>query len=448
MTLRLGMVIFVLLLGESVWSQKVENTLSWDKCVELALAHNQDYKLLLVSMEQVEGRILSDRSKFLPKVAANGLTLPPTLVLSFTQVEFTPAMLHVGKAFQAGRSASAINAQLTLIEMINKLRVAYAKALFAEKTIAIMQKRVDLLQDRYRRTESLFNAGNSTKDQILSVQVKLGIAQNDLKSAYTESQISRVELAEVIGLGAGDTKLEGRLEGDFWNQLPAEMDVSKLVAYAYEHRLDVKILEQLKLLADENIRITASAAYPVVGAGGSLFMSSRPKFLDPVLDAMNPQSAEKDDDDNDIQNSRATIAQVVTWKIYDGGQTLGNIRQARADAVKQDVLLKKIKAMIPSQVDVAIKAVQSARRLVDQLEKNVGPADSLRLSQNAFDAGQASQLEVLDAQQDYIIHQQATLNAKYTLDLALAQLDRVIGDKVVILDESATKRDSVAKVTP
>jgi outer membrane protein TolC len=409
--------------------------LTLSHCIDLALKHNPDFLIAQTQVQDADGTILQQRAPFLPHVGSQYVTLPPTFVAYFTQVVYTRAMKPAFDSFAAGREAARMNVELAALELYYKLRVAFAKTLYAQKYADLKGKEYALLEDKLRRAPSLFSVEKISKADWESLKVRASLKREELDQAVTQRELSRIDLAEAIGISSSDREFNQPLSGVFDRNLLEPMNLDELKKKAFESRLDLKILDRLKRIATDTVIVKGSDYYPVAAiAGESINTAQNPSFLKPLLKLLDPQSANQDDSNNDITLSRTTGTAYVNWQIWDGGKTDGAVASAKAGEMKAQVMEDNLVRQIPHQVEEASRAVRSAVILMERFHAQPLGEDALQRAQDAFDAGQASQLEVLDAQEDAIAYDGALLLLQYNLDLALAALDRAVGDKVQIVD--------------
>lgn len=415
--------------------------LTWSHCVNLALEHNPEFKLAQLRLEETEGIILEKKSNFLPKAQANAVTLPPTLVFGIVQPIYSTAMGPASRSYPAGRSAARINAQLTLLELIYQLRIAFARALYTAQLADIYRKDVEILKDRLQRAPALFEAEKLKKIDVAELEVRTGLAEEKLSHAVKEKELARLDLVELMGISPSHRSVAGNPSGRMEDQVPEDFDVNRLVKRAIQNRRDLQLAKKIKLLADENILITRSPHHPLPYAfGNTILTGNPPHFMKPLTDALDPQSSEQDDVNRDIVFARATIGVGISWRLFDGGDIEGKVQSAQAEAVKQDVLVRELEQDIPLQVEQTVKALLSVLKLADKLKKsNLQPAD-LEKARKLFEAGEASQLEILDALEQSIRFEEVKLTLAYYRSLARASLDRATGDGIQILDETQQAR--------
>jgi outer membrane protein TolC len=116
------------------------------------------------------------------------------------------------------------------------------------------------------------------------------------------------------------------------------------------------------------------------------------------------------------------------WNIFDGRATAGRVAQARS--VLEQTKLSLAEFQLASDVEVrrAFSQWQQAVELADASKKVVAQADeAVRLATARYNAGTATQLDVLSAQVDLTTARTNQLQAFYTYNVAVASLRKAMG---------------------
>ena len=116
------------------------------------------------------------------------------------------------------------------------------------------------------------------------------------------------------------------------------------------------------------------------------------------------------------------------WNIFDGRATGGRVAQARS--VLQQTKLAQVQAQLDAEVEVrrAFSSWQESTELVDASQKVVAQAEeAVRLATARYDAGTATQLDVLQSQVDLTTARTNQLQAYYNYNTAVATLRKAMG---------------------
>jgi outer membrane protein TolC len=118
----------------------------------------------------------------------------------------------------------------------------------------------------------------------------------------------------------------------------------------------------------------------------------------------------------------------LKWKIFDSLKTISRVEQAQAEFIDARLALNKAKLDTDIEVRRSISSVSEARELVDVSSKVIKQAEeSFRLSQNRFDVGSATQLDVLAERLALTEARSNNAQALYSQNMAEAELRRVMG---------------------
>jgi cobalt-zinc-cadmium efflux system outer membrane protein len=103
--------------------------------------------------------------------------------------------------------------------------------------------------------------------------------------------------------------------------------------------------------------------------------------------------------------------------------------QARARQQKADLELRLLQAVIEKEITNASNRVKAAQQALRLFGGGILPlAEShLKLTQQAYEQGQAGILDVMEAQRRFSETRLGYLEARYDFNVALAEAERVIG---------------------
>ena len=116
------------------------------------------------------------------------------------------------------------------------------------------------------------------------------------------------------------------------------------------------------------------------------------------------------------------------WAIFDGRATAGRVAQARSVLDQTRLSLTEAGLSVEVEVRRAFSSWQQATELADASKMVVTQAEeSVRLATARYDAGTATQLDVLQAQVDLTTARTNQLQAYYSYNLATATLRKAMG---------------------
>jgi outer membrane protein TolC len=116
------------------------------------------------------------------------------------------------------------------------------------------------------------------------------------------------------------------------------------------------------------------------------------------------------------------------WAIFDGNATRGRVAQARSALSQTKLSTAETQLAVDVEVRRAHSALQEAAELVTASKAVVEQADeSVRLAKARFDAGTATQLDVLQTQVAITEALTNEVEALYNHTIALASLRKAMG---------------------
>ena len=416
--------------------------LDWETCLQEALDKNPDFQKTQVRVQQVDGQALALESQLLPKLSTKATSSPVVATTTGTQLVFSGASIPIIRASHAIRSAARINVELEALELIWKLRRAFAAALLTRKLEALEERKARIFQQRVKRAPSLFDAGRLTRADVVAMEVRSSLAQEDLSKARLRHQQALLDLDSIMGINSSHALFNKPVEGNFSTDTQLDLSLEESIDYALQNRTDLKALKELKVAADQKVIITLSQQLPALYAEGTLRVESElPPPLNQLEEAVNP-SGNRSQDNADkntegIRNTRASYGFRIPWRVFDGGATFGQVKGAYAEAVNQRTLLIQTEKAIPWQVTTAYKAFAELSQTFLQLEEKNISQRSLELAQELFDQGQISQIEMLDAIEEDIAYRAERLKTLYSMEVAQAHLDYVTGNSARFLPEAS-----------
>ena len=123
----------------------------------------------------------------------------------------------------------------------------------------------------------------------------------------------------------------------------------------------------------------------------------------------------------------------MSWNIFDGLRTKGNIDLAQANARVADIQLEQTRERVAREAERARAGVQRAGALYAAQRVNVAEADeAFRLASLRYARGVGTQLEVSDAQLALLTAQTNAARATFDVYLAAAELARSLGRPIPI----------------
>ncbi len=230
-------------------------------------------------------------------------------------------------------------------------------------------------------------------------------------SATQALRVAKVSLAFLLGVRGPipDFKVEQDLPK--YSVPPSLVSASpeSLLREAYDHRPDLRAYAAQRERAEAAIRLARRARFPDLSLNFSYSQQGGAGDSNPV--------------------SPPTIGLAIGGTLPIFYLQSGEIKKAEADLRTQTVARAKVEAQVSADVETAFTNFTATRQLVERMEKRL--LDRVKrardLMQLSYTKGNASLLEFLDAQRQYI-----ATNVEYLQDLtnywtAVYQLEQAVG---------------------
>ncbi len=323
-----------------------------------------------------------------------------------TQLQISQVIFDFGKNY-AGVKAAQKTAEVSLAaielqrqQIVDLVREAYTNINFAKRLIAVAQQQLDRAQLNFRSAQGGFEVGTRPKSDVVRAEVDIANANVAIIQARNAGQLGQVALATAMGLPA-DTPLQ--IQDNLVYQ-PVTLDPVALRETALRERPEYL---QAKLNVDAtDAQLSQANRNLLPDITGSAFYGASTTSLG--------------------ESWAATLS--FSWSIFDGGNHIARIREARANLDTAKANLRATELQIEQNVEQSRLNVLEAAERIQAAQKAVESAqENFRLAQGRFDAGVGTILELTDAQLALTQAQNTEAQALSDFQIALARLDLAVG---------------------
>jgi outer membrane protein len=408
--------------------QPVPDQLDLKTAIGFALENNFAIRQARERIRQQEGVVVQVSSRDIPNVAATGSyqrnsndisqTFPASdrswsINLSASQTLYAGGGVRSSiKSSKLAREAAMLDLQSVINDALLSVRVDFYNVLLAREKIKVQEQNLALLKQQLKNVTDRYDAGTVSAFEKLRADVAVANAQVPLITARNDYRLAIEQLRQALGFTT-NTPENLRKIPDFVGSLdyvPATFDLQAAFNAAHANRPDLQRLAKLQSASEESVTTARSNYYPKVSlvGGWELFKGPTNSFGD--------------------SSDGLYIGLQSQWNIFDGRSTAGQVIQARSQL--EQARLSLTDAQLAAEVDVrsAYSSFQEATELADASQKVVAEAEeSVRLATARYDAGTATQLDVLQAQVDLTTARTNQLQAFYTYNVAVASLRKAMG---------------------
>ena len=416
------------LLAAPAPQQPVPDKLDLKAAIGFAIENNFAIRQARERIRQQEGVVIQVTAQEIPNVGANGnyqhndvaitQTNPPSdrywsINLIATQLLFAGGGAHSAvKNAQLTREAAMLDLKAVINDALLSVRTAFYDVLLNREKIKVQEQNVELLRQQLKNVTDRFNAGTVSSFEKLRAEVALANAQVPLITARNDYRLAIESLRQALGFTTNNQQFLQKIP-EFVGSLyytPVNFDLQSSFDAAHNNRPDLQRLAKLTDAGEETVTTARSTYYPNLSlyGGWELRKGANSRFGDsPDGWLLGVQSA---------------------WAIFDGRATHGRVVQARS--LLEQTRLSLTQAQLDAEVDVrrSFSSWQEATELADASQKVVAQAEeAVRLATARYDAGTATQLDVLQSQVDLTTARTNQVQAYYTYNISVATLRKAMG---------------------
>jgi outer membrane protein TolC len=356
---------------------------------------------------------------------------------NLSQVVFQGGRIWSGaRAAARLRDASQLNQQETLARVSFDVQSAYLQVLFANRIAEIQSTTYARAQSHLKEVERFEQAGRAARYDVLRARVQLANLEPQMIQARSEQELTVLQLKRLTNVP---------LETPVVLTTTIDAATAEAIANSVEASDDGSITRPSLLAAEltvgarrAGIAVARADLMPSISvflqSGFQAFPSGNrfPPGLGKVISTECPPGTPAGRSciaHNGGWFADRSMGIQVSWPIFDGLRSKGNIDLAQAQARVADLQLAQQREQVALEIAEARAAFKAARSLFEARRQNSAEAnEALRLASLRFGRGLSTQLEVQDAQ--IAVMQAETNEARSIYDyyLAAAEMARALGE--------------------
>ena len=279
----------------------------------------------------------------------------------------------------------------------------------AIKLAEVAQESLELSKEQLRKAENLEAQGAGTRADVLKAKVRVSESSLELITATNRVDVEKARLLSVMGLPWTEgINISEELEVNL-----AEPDSAALWRSAMENRPDLRQGTFLKAAAKS--AQTSARASRLPSISGSFAYS---------------WSGDHAPDERSIVDKDYywSVGARLSIPLFDGLYTKSRIRATSADYLKQQVEYEELKQQVALDLKEALLQYREARQRYIASQEGVEAADEdYRLSQEKFQLGSGTMLELITAEVSRVRAISSFIDAQSDMKIAEALLKKVSG---------------------
>jgi outer membrane protein len=404
-------------------------------CISQALSANPQVLDAKEALSQAASGVKEARSGYLPSLSLRGsynfaeetqtVGIPDPITgrtqnfkLDFTR-DYVFQFLASQPLYAGGRVAGSYriaqearevaDADMKRVENDVTLEVvqSFYGLLLAREAVAVAQEAVDTAEEFLRVVKARYGTGEASSFEVLRAEVEVSNLQPALIAARNGVALSELALKKAMGVGQ-DAEIE--FVGSFEDPV-FDMTLPEAIAKALAGRPEIEMAKTQRRIAEASIGLAKSGRLPSVS-------------LDFNYDVM---SDELTFDSKEIEDTYAGYI-TLSLPLFDGLRTKAQISKAMSQLRQADIARGNLEEAIELEVRSAFLDLEAARERLGSQDKNVEMAEEgLKIANERYLQGYATNLEVLDSQLALNTARQNRLQAVHDLNVAIAQIKKAMG---------------------
>ena len=309
------------------------------------------------------------------------------------------------KSSEMGVDIAELEIEQAKNDLVMNVTKAYYDVLEARDDVKVKQETVDNYTAHLNVVQNLYTGGAKAKVDVLRTEVELANAEQSLTKAKVGYETKMAKLKNYMN----DSQELNPTLVSVVRIASDNNDVNYYVAYAEEHRPDIKINNYKVKQAELNLESAKAENKPTVSASAGISRN------------------------DDLSNGRDgkfdfSTGVSVNWNIFDGGVTKAHIAEKDSMLKKVNLSLMNSKSQADLNVRTAYLNVNEAQSRFNSTAKAIQKAEEdYRIALVKYTAGEGLMVDVIDAQTALTTAKQNHFNAQYDYARHRAELNNAIG---------------------
>jgi outer membrane protein TolC len=313
----------------------------------------------------------------------------------------------------ASASAERAKAHLDVInseqDLIYAVKASYYAYLATVENVQVQEEAVRRSEEQLKLIQSKYELGSAAKSDVLKQKVQYGNDKLSLLSAQNAVITAKADLAYTIGI---DPNSDVEFSTDYTlREFRGTLDDA--ISFGLEHEPGLL------------------AAYKSVDAARHTVRSRMAQYLPRVTGFASLGLFDGTRGDTVIYNFSSksrTIGFQISYNIFDGFLREKNVSQAKIYHNNAMAQLADLKNLVSRDIKTAYLEIEKLKEQKKVASDNVEAAEEdLRITQEKYNLGAATILDLLDAQVSLKQAQVALIKADFDLNLAIAKLENAMG---------------------
>jgi outer membrane protein TolC len=418
-------------IGHESGPASCKDAITLDNAIALAFRYQPRLRLFQERVNQAQSRGEAAFAGFLPQLAffsrgfagenplnpptARALPLPEfsdapgyqtyavaELFLQWTLWDFGRTWGRYRQA-EIGVDIAQLQAARARQSVVFDVSTAYYRVLQTQATLRVAQEAVRLAESVLEVTRKSRLQGLVLRDAVLRGEVQLAQARRSVVAAERARLVAIAGLNQAIGINVSEpTEVVERRD-----EPPFRLSLADSLQLAVDNRPEFQVARRSIAQAAEGERVARAEFTPRI-------------YIEGV--------AATEGGHQSLHGATETGSINLSWKLFQGGQRLADLRNASSGARAAVDQAKLVCDLIAFEVNDAYRAVEAARQSIDLARPAVAQArENLRLVTRRYENGNATPTDIVDAENSLTRAEQDLYTSQYDYLAALVHMDYATG---------------------
>jgi|GEM_PF-754073 len=417
-----------LALGEEVLKLDPSKSYTLEELLTFALEHSPEVLAAKAEIEIARGELVTAGLFPNPRIefASRDQSIPDEDLSGFNYDVNLIQEIPLGGKIGHRKQVAQLNLERVSLNFQDVVRLKTAEIKRAFYTVLFNQRRQELAKEALEVNKTVldiahkrYKAGDIPLLGVNLASIELQRTTSDSLTVQSELSRSSFELLTALGVGVdtgGDSgssalKVEGAL-----SQEQVQFNLPELFPFALANRPDYKGLQVALKAAEASVALARAEGVPNIEVGGTF--------------------------ERELGNERRVGGFVaVPLPVFNRNQ--GGVIQSLSRKGQAALELATLKNRIEQEVRMGFTKVEASKKNLSIFQQGLLHLvrENMELNQKAFQAGEVEFLEVVRAEEDFLRTHTLFLEALYTYNLALIELETALGSQFTrALRRSGDKR--------
>jgi len=359
-----------------------------------------------------------------------GYTNSPTIQGSWNFLDLTAISTY--QAARAGLHSAELAHKSTRQQVALDTRRQYYEVVKAIHLSRVSSQALRLARDDQRRVQALFNVGSVSRSDLLKAQVRTAQSELDSIGKHNSINVNRITLATMIGIaerqmGDVDTMLVAQTQTYDEAQILAEAEQARPDLQSAKAELDAAhaSLRAANFLRLPYLSVSGSATYRPTSKSKTTLYEQIDQTTGQIIQTFDPPLTSSTRSDVDRLYS-GSIG--VTWNIFTGFGNEASIASSHARVMRAQNAFESLQRNLAGEVQQILQTYREVVEAYNVTQRAIESAEeNLKLTQQKYNVGSATILDLIDAQVQLQSAQSDAVSALAAMRVAEAAVEKVRG---------------------